>query len=151
VRGLTTKEYQPELEALYSGANAHTLRRAPKLESPYDIASIEQFVRACASSFLSNRDTTNQDDLFILGLDSLQTLEITNGLKAGLGSCLKASDLSSITSKTIYANPTVEGIARFVNGLLNAESVDQKKTRMGKLVGSRVWTRWYRNTLRIFL
>ncbi|KAK4994905.1 hypothetical protein LTR66_005174, partial [Elasticomyces elasticus] len=121
IRKAIISDYTDELEVIYSSAIAH--RGAPKLDSPQNFAAIEDFVRACALSFVSRRDITNQDDLFVNGLDSLQTLELNNGLKAGLSSLLDNADLSqALTTKTVYNNPTIEKLAHVVNRLLNPDS-----------------------------
>lgn len=121
IRKAIISNYMPELEVIYSGTTAH--KGAPELGNPQDFAAIEQFVRMCALSFVSRRDITNQDDLFVNGLDSLQTLELNNGLKAGLSPHLNSSILTqALTTKTVYNNPTIEKIATVVNRLLNPES-----------------------------
>ncbi|KAI9818373.1 MAG: putative NRPS-like protein biosynthetic cluster [Pycnora praestabilis] len=120
IREATAKDYQAEVDDLYSGASA--LRGAPKLDTPYDLPNIEAFVRKCAGAFLSGREVSNQTDLYTLGLDSLQTLEISNGLKLGVPSYV---DTSSITTKTIYAYPTIERLTYIVDRLVNAKSAGQ--------------------------
>ena len=122
IRSAIIKDYSPELEVLYA-STAH--KGGPSLESSHSLEAVIQFVRACAASFLSKREMTDQDDLFVAGLDSLQTLELTNGLKAGLNSHLGGPDLASLTSKLVYSHPTVKKLAQYVYRLLNPDFTDK--------------------------
>lgn len=126
VRGQTTRLYSEELDALYSGANADKLRSAPILEAPHDLAALRRYVYASLTAFLSKKDLATDDDFFALGIDSLQTLELANSIKHGLKQYMTPSVLSSISTRTIYANPNIGRLTAYLNRLLNPESNTQE-------------------------
>jgi len=138
IRGLTIKDYSSEIEALYSDeiAPKHRMNGMPELDAPYDPTALRRFVRMYVASVLTNDDSvvtddsvehqaiTDNDDFFVHGLDSLQTVELAHGLRAGLKPYVNA-DLSWISSKTIYANPTVESLLRVLDSRSKPDSISQ--------------------------
>ncbi len=119
VRGQTNRLYKEELDALYSGANADRLRAAPRLDLPYNLDALRRYVRTSALPFIRKGEFADDDDFFANGVDSLQTLELTNTIKFGLKKHMSPSALSVISTRTIYAHPNVGRLAAFLDRLLN--------------------------------
>lgn len=143
VRGTTTKLYASEIESLYANRNTQLLPGDPILAAPYNLEACRQFVRACSTSFFPETNITETDDFFALGLDSLQTVELAGGIKTGLRHHPKASDLSWLSTKTIYTNPTIFSLAKLIHSRLNSESTtetgssdlkEHREARMNALV-----------------
>ncbi|TKA57030.1 hypothetical protein B0A49_10497 [Cryomyces minteri] len=107
--------------ALYYGQVTETPQNVSNLEAPEDLEAVEEYVRSSLSGHLPQEPTSDGEDLFTLGLDSLQTLEFTNKLKAGLSSHLEVQGMKDITAKQVYANPSIRSLSRFLYGLLNPE------------------------------
>ncbi|KAL8734972.1 MAG: hypothetical protein Q9181_002995 [Wetmoreana brouardii] len=121
VRKLTAEKYATEIEALYSDDGLGNLSCAPSLSNAGDEETIREFVgQAVAFSFPVNGIKTT-DDLYVLGLDSLKTVEIMAILKAGL----RGADASWFSSRTLYSNPTIERLAKFVHTRLNTDLTSQ--------------------------
>ncbi|KAK5019019.1 putative NRPS-like protein biosynthetic cluster [Cryomyces antarcticus] len=121
IRKLTLGDYSTEIEALYSSAVTDTPQNVSNLEAPEDLEAVKEYVRSSLSGHLPQQPTSDGEDLFTLGLDSLQTLEFTNKLKAGLSSHLEVQGMTNITAKQVYANPSIGSLSGFLYGLLNPE------------------------------
>ncbi len=133
IREQILKTYEDEIEAMYSDESSamRDKSRVPKIRSVEDLQDIKTFVQACLASVFETskeggRNISAQDDFFVHGLDSLQTVELSHALRAGLRSSARG-DLSWLSSKTIYANPTTEALSRSLKSRLStgAESLDE--------------------------
>lgn len=134
IRKMTAEKFAPEVDALYSN-DIESLKNGPILLAPDETKSIREFVRSCInlsfSTFSLEDHNNDDDDLFVLGLDSLKTVEITAMLNAGL----KASDTSWLSSQTLYANPTVQKLTKKIHDQLHpreessSEEYNREKNR----------------------
>ncbi|KAI1615931.1 hypothetical protein EDD36DRAFT_402912 [Exophiala viscosa] len=115
IRSLTEKLYAEELETLYSGAESHI--HVTALNNPCSFEDIQKFLRRILISLLDKPDLSDDQDFFTLGLDSLQTSEIVNAIKAGLEHY--KSNQASISIKVIYANPTVDKLTAWMGSITN--------------------------------
>ncbi|EXJ84556.1 hypothetical protein A1O3_05225 [Capronia epimyces CBS 606.96] len=142
VRKLTLKDYAEELEALYADSDGDGARMESHSQShtlladPQDIIAVRDFVRKCLDGPLSQvqapapASVSDGQDLFSLGLDSLQTMELSKRLNAGLRAHLGAGAgagkgigiETKISPRHIYAHPTVAGLADLIYGLLNGRA-----------------------------
>lgn len=139
VRKLTAVKFAGEIAALYSDLESGRMRGGPTLSDSKDAGSIQDFVsRAVAFSF-PLKDIKPSDDLYVLGLDSLKTVEIIAVLRSGLGE----QDTRWLSSRTLYRNPTIERLSRFIYPKLNTnenrdsnirEEVDDDTNLMASLV-----------------
>lgn len=141
VRKLTERLYEVEIEALYGQEDIADEETTPLLQAPYDLQSIRHFVRANIVGLLLGFQITNSDDLFVLGLDSLKTVEVASLLKAGLKSRVRDLDISWISSKFIYAHPSIDRLSLALASFLNSDTTPKymdssitRTERMGALV-----------------
>lgn len=95
VRKMTGKKFVSEVDALYSN-DIESLKNGPILLTHDEPKSVLDFVRSCISLSFSTVSLEDDVNLFVLGLDSLKTVEITAILKNGM----KDSDTSWLSSKT---------------------------------------------------
>ncbi|KAL8833479.1 MAG: hypothetical protein Q9170_004253 [Blastenia crenularia] len=110
VRRLTTDNFRDEIADLYLASETGKFRGGPKLSEPNDANSVRKFVQeAVAFSFPTNSIKAS-DDLYVHGLDSLKTVEIVAILKGGL----QAQHSSWLSNQTLYTNPTIERLARYL-------------------------------------
>ena len=113
IRGMTAKKFAAEIDALYT--NTSIRGNGPFLASPDSLDSIETFVLACVEASFPLPDLAKDRDLYVLGLDSLKTIEITTLLKAGM----RDKDSTWLSPQSIYANPTVQKLSGYIyNGAL---------------------------------
>lgn len=141
VRAKSTEAYNEEIEALYVDKieDPNTLHGLPELSPPFTVQKFEDFICAYLGSLLS-WDVKPSDDVFVLGMDSLQTNQVVNGLKSRLHS--QVSDLSAISPKAVYHNPSPAALAQFCydsitapSAVAAAEDTDPRRTeRMEALV-----------------
>lgn len=138
IRRMTAEKFASEVDKLYSN-DLESLRNHPILLVQNEPEPIREFVRSCINLSFSTLSLENdEDDLFVLGLDSLKTVEITAMLKAGL----KTSDTSWLSSQTLYANPTVQKLSKKIYDQLHprekssSEETSQKcrTTEMASLI-----------------
>ncbi len=117
VRKLTAVKFAGEIAALYSDLESGRMQGGPTLSDSKDAGSIQDFVsRAVAFSF-PLKDMKPSDDLYVLGLDSLKTVEIIAVLRSGLGE----QDTRWLSSRTLYGNPTIERLSRSIHSKLNTD------------------------------
>ena len=113
IRKMTAEKFAPELEALYSVDNP--AGRGPMLTAANDLSAIQRYVQASINSSFRVHELKKDDDLYVLGLDSLQTVEISGILRAGISE----STVSWLSAQTLYANPTVRKLSDFIYKRLN--------------------------------
>ncbi|KAL8711957.1 MAG: hypothetical protein Q9220_003653 [cf. Caloplaca sp. 1 TL-2023] len=142
VRKLTAEKFTEEIANIYSDFDLKNLQGGPKLSDPESLVSIREFVRSAVAFSFPVEKLKDDDDLYVHGLDSLKTVEITAVIRAGL----RGLDSSWLTSQTLYANATIERIASLIhtklghgsNGLTSLENGDgtddQREKDMAALV-----------------
>jgi len=128
VRGTTTKLYVSEIKSLYANRNTQLLSGDPILAAPYNLKACRQFVRACSTSFFLETNIIETDDFFALDLNFLQTVELVSEIKTDLRHHPKASDLSWLSTKTIYTNPTIFSLVKLIHSWLNSESTTETES-----------------------
>ena len=117
VRKLTAEKFADEIAALYFNLETGSMQGGPKLSGSKDAGSIQNFVsRAVAFSF-PLKGIKPSDDLYVLGLDSLKTVEIVAVLRSGLGN----QDARWLSSRTLYGNPTIDRLSRHIHSELNTD------------------------------
>lgn len=85
IRNATIKNYQQEVTQLFSDGTSRN-RQYVKLGPSPDLTATTNFVRTIVESAFPNHDVTDNQDLFVSGLDSLKVMEITSPLKTGIHS-----------------------------------------------------------------
>ncbi|KAI9811859.1 MAG: putative NRPS-like protein biosynthetic cluster [Pycnora praestabilis] len=137
VRGQTTKAYADEIEELYSEKGAAVRQGIPDLDAPKDFDALKQYIHKFVNVLLPKGNVGDQDDFYNLGLDSLQTVELANGLRAGLTHAADL-DLSIISIRTIYANPTVERLSKAIHNHFTSNSQSPPQATDGESEEDRV-------------
>lgn len=110
IRKATAEKFVSEIESLYLGAIPRRQADGPSLTAKEDIEAIHDFVRACTNVSFPMSNVKNEDDLYVLGLDSLKTIEIIKVLKDGLVN----SDTSWLTPQILYSHPTVSELSKTI-------------------------------------
>ena len=117
IRKMTAEKFKPEIEALYSEDRHESLDSGPSLTATDDLAAIQEYVRASIGLSFPVIDVQDDEDLYVLGLDSLKTAEIVGILKAGI---LKSGvEASWLSPQTLYTNPTVRRLSQFIHKSLS--------------------------------
>lgn len=84
------------------------------IEATSGIDSVKQLVRSALDVAFSGGTLRDEDDFYVAGLDSLSTIEIVNTLRKKLRPEHKDADLSWVSTKVIYANPTIEKLTSLI-------------------------------------
>lgn len=113
VRATTSRQYQAEITELYQREISNNLENI-NLTSTADLEEVTKFVSDVVASAFPGHVAQPTDDLFGLGLDSLQTMEIIKLLKAGIRSTEKTADISWISMRYIYQHPTIAELAHAI-------------------------------------
>lgn len=113
VRAASGGQYHDEIAELYGRELLRNFGHIT-LGSPVDQAAATKFVSEVVALAFPGHDVKPNNDLFILGLDSLQIIEIIKLLKAGIRSGDPAADISWVSMKYIYEHPTIDEMSRAV-------------------------------------
>ena len=123
-RAGTLKLYEEELDALYADADSMATEIDGEAFSNIDIAdlsAVSEFIKKAVvdTTFWSSLDMN--EDIFAWGMDSLQALTVVRKLRHGLG-------IASITSSTLYTNPSIARLASTAVKILTDEkSIDSQQ------------------------
>lgn len=135
IRGQTTKLYSDEVDAVY----AEEVINVEQLSSAEDVDGITKIVRSCVSRMMPD-SITDADNLFVFGMDSLQTLELTKALNRAFTTQLQSLGQGNISTGIPYTHPTIKSLSqhlhRAFNGLapLVASKASDRSTRMDDLI-----------------
>lgn len=121
LRGVTTRLYAPEIEALYA-ERALAVSRPDGVLPSIDftsISTIQTSLRALLSEIIDIQDgqINDADDLFVHGLDSLSVLSVYSSLRSALEkykSIDPTASSSAVTIAFIYAHPTFDKLTRAI-------------------------------------
>ncbi|KAF2176481.1 acetyl-CoA synthetase-like protein [Zopfia rhizophila CBS 207.26] len=113
IRSSTGKNYEKETAELYARDVSNNLLHI-NLKSWPDLTETTQFVKEVIASVFPNHSVAEGDDLFVLGLDSLRTTEVVSLLKAGIKFGSKDKDVSWMSVKFVYENPSITTLAHSI-------------------------------------
>ena len=122
IRGVTTKLYTDEIQSSYDN-DVKGLKDVPPLDRIDKLATVSQWVHSCMALFFPDLKVSDGEDLFSHGLDSLQTVELVSGLKAGLSAHARITDLDWLSTKVVYQNPSVIALSKSLHDHLNSKKL----------------------------
>ncbi|TDL22742.1 acetyl-CoA synthetase-like protein [Rickenella mellea] len=107
-------EYAAEIDQLYYNTESKKRGQADDLLRPksWDEEGCLTFARIVVGSVL-RQPVRDDDDIFLYGADSLQAMSIRNTILCALGQ--SGGDLSALSVKFVYSNPTILGLARYIS------------------------------------
>ncbi|KAI1409738.1 acetyl-CoA synthetase-like protein [Hypoxylon sp. FL1857] len=118
-RGLGSKMYQEEIDQLYEKAASAQQANAPVL----DITSEEGLLESLQQLFTERLETPPlgpDTDFFSAGVDSLQVINASRLITAGLKAAGVDVSPSAVAPRTIYSNPTYKGLAAYLYSLIQS-------------------------------
>ncbi|KAH8703509.1 NRPS-like enzyme [Talaromyces proteolyticus] len=142
-RNATIADYKQEIQDLYtdtSEESSYTIPHDPTLENVLEI------VESMLATVLSVGRVPENADIFALGLDSLQTLQLSRNLVGAVRSVRPDLDVNAVLStQKIYLYPSVTQLSQYVYSVIhekntdeqldaNNESDSQRKSRLSDLV-----------------
>ena len=126
IRRSTTRKYEREIEDLYAQDKPQTFHNLPHLELPFTTQAIETFVTATIQEILHTASLTASADLFMLGMDSLKTMELANLLRGAFQAVLPSQDWSWISTRLIYSHPTSGGLAETISQRVTLKTLESE-------------------------
>ncbi len=129
IRKSTAEKFAPEIRSLYSDESLRKCPNGPILTSKENTQDVQDYVRACINLSFPVSRTQDDEDLYVLGLDSLKTLEIATVLKAGLG----ASDTSWLSSQMVYSNPSINKLSKAIGNRLDPHITSSREPKEAKV------------------
>lgn len=121
-RRQTIENYAEEIEAIYGDADNEGAEF--DLPKEADLLTVTTYLRNIVSHVLGSSSLADHTDFYAAGLDSLQTMHLSNVLRKALQSHQSPDSSHTIASQDIYANPTVELLARLIYGLMRGSLED---------------------------
>lgn len=135
VRKQTAKAYEQEIDAAYEGIvapgddGAASLLHNQMMEQ-YLLAGVENWVTHHVKRVLSPGVTVSaNDNIFILGLDSLRSAELSRRLQR---TCFKGMNAVNVSLRMIYEHPTIKDLSSTIfdalfHGVSQTNATDKKK------------------------
>jgi thioester reductase-like protein len=122
VRSLSGAKYEQEVAHLHTQDVPDELKLI-KLGPSHDLSSVTRFVKEIVTASLPGRSFGDEDDLFVLGLDSLQTTEILSRLKAGITDDDNHRDVAWITVRLVYEHSSIIALAKTIRDHFGSDGV----------------------------
>ncbi|PYI00449.1 thioester reductase [Aspergillus sclerotiicarbonarius CBS 121057] len=132
-RAAVLKDYAEEIDAIYARGDESTVAVQELPEEP-SLPNLSQYIHGLVSKMLQRSDFGSQEDLYKLGLDSLQTIQLSKYLRSALLAHRGSASPINLTTQMVYANPTVEKLAQLVLQVLGGGNT-QEVARPEKLNG----------------
>lgn len=119
-RRAVLRDHEKEINAIYETDLDKSL--GDGLPETIDQESVTEYARQIVAQVLEMPDISTKQDLYGAGMDSLMTMQAARTLQRDV--CTRKPDVKpdTITPQTIYANPTVEQLARVLYGILRGKS-----------------------------
>ncbi|KAL1982511.1 hypothetical protein VTN96DRAFT_1236 [Rasamsonia emersonii] len=139
-RKVVVKEYADEIAAMYAAAAQGVAADIPPADV-HSLDSLQEYARRLVAKVAGKPAPDDDADIFALGVDSLQVVQMVQAIKALLRNQGVACDDRAVSPRLIYRNPTVRllGAAIFAIASPDASIVSQD-TRAATL--QRILDRW---------
>ncbi|KAL7912466.1 hypothetical protein GGI35DRAFT_252691 [Trichoderma velutinum] len=114
-RMATVKLYKDFIDRLY--AQTDEAIEMEDASAQLDISSPESLTQSIVDIIRSTMgifEVDSESDLFSLGVDSMQVLTLSKVLRSALESAGVSTSKDTVAARTIYANPTIRGLAHYL-------------------------------------
>ncbi|KAH6844497.1 hypothetical protein B0I37DRAFT_164453 [Chaetomium sp. MPI-CAGE-AT-0009] len=122
-RAGTIRMYKEEIDRIYQQVNEVTSSEAPVL----DLSSKEALTKSIEAIFekrLQSPKLEADTDFFTVGIDSMQVINASRLLRAGLEASGIRMDASALATRVIYGHPTPRRLAEYVFSLVGSDGPD---------------------------
>ncbi|AEO67434.1 e1d19424-68e3-4b8d-b354-183af06ce9e3 [Thermothielavioides terrestris] len=122
-RAATVRMYKDEIDKLYERAGEVASSEAPKM----DLRSREALTQSIETLFekwLHAPKLEPDTDFFTAGIDSMQVINASRLLRAGLEAAGVRVDASALATRVIYGHPTARRLAEYLFSVVNKDSQD---------------------------
>ena len=137
VRTLTLEAYAGEIEALFVESTTPFEDATLNGLDENPLEAITHFLRASVASLLGTASWTDDDDLFVLGMDSLKATELSSRIRRAFKH-QKVAELFEPSMTTVYKYPTITGLRAAILATFSSVAVPEPErqtlTQMDDLV-----------------
>lgn len=119
----TIRMYKDEMDEIYEHAGEVASSEAPKL----DLSSTEALTQSIETIFekrLRAPKLEPDTDFFTVGIDSMQVINASRLLRAGLEAAGITVDASALATRVIYGHPTSKRLAEYLFSVMGKDSQD---------------------------
>ncbi|KAI0016851.1 nonribosomal peptide synthetase [Xylariomycetidae sp. FL0641] len=120
-RAGTVKLYKDEIDNLYEKVGRVSSTDAPRV----DVSSVETLMKSIGDLFETHlgRPVLAPDaDFFSAGVDSMQVINASRLIRAGLEAAGHHVDAAHMATRVIYSNPTPQRLAQYIYSLVRGQS-----------------------------
>ncbi len=120
-RAGTIRMYKDEIDKIYEHVEELTPSEAPKL----DVSSTNALIKSIELLFEKSLRAPKLEpdtDFFTVGIDSMQVINASRLLRAGLEAAGIHVDASALATRVIYGHPTSRRLAEYLFSVVNSDS-----------------------------
>ncbi|PYH42518.1 putative NRPS-like enzyme [Aspergillus saccharolyticus JOP 1030-1] len=118
-RHAVNRDYAAEIEEIYSAQDSQT---AVELPATLTADGIRGYLQGIITALTGKKEVGASDDLYSMGLDSFQAIQLNRILRSSVSSYNPECDIERLTVQNIYAHPTVDGLTELLLGVLDGSS-----------------------------
>ncbi|OJD14718.1 hypothetical protein AJ78_04973 [Emergomyces pasteurianus Ep9510] len=118
-RRLVMEDYSNEIHALYSRSENETIITIPQDATAQEIVV---HVKGVVSNLLPSQEIGDHSDIFSLGLDSLQSLQLGQALEGAVRAIRPQLSKDAFSSRQIYSHPSVSALSHYMHDLIQGKN-----------------------------
>ncbi|KAK2802567.1 putative NRPS-like protein biosynthetic cluster [Onygenales sp. PD_10] len=124
-RRTVIEDYKDEIEVLYSKSDDELVIQIPKDATPKEIAPS---VKDVISYLLPTQKIDDDSDIFALGVDSLQSLQLGQILQNAVRAIRPQLSNDAFSSRQVYSHPSVSTLAQYIHDLIQGKDTTDQST-----------------------
>lgn len=133
-RRLVINDYTEEISAIYDLPDEEYTDEIPRGANLDDIT---KYVQRVVSRLLSIEQVAEKNDIFSMGLDSLQVLQLSEILQGAVRVLRPENASLSIPTGKLYSYPSIESLSNYVYGVVTGGSAGAELSAEGGLPRSK--------------
>jgi nucleoside-diphosphate-sugar epimerase/aryl carrier-like protein len=118
-RNAINADYAQEIDEIYAAQDKQLAIDLPSAITP---ESLGAYLQGIISTLTGEQNIRPNYDLYSMGLDSLQAIQLSRILKDSVSSYNTKSDIERLNVQNIYAHPTVDGLTNLLLEILGKSS-----------------------------
>ncbi|OAX81574.1 hypothetical protein ACJ72_04086 [Emergomyces africanus] len=118
-RRIVMADYNDEIHALYSKSDTETVINIPQDATAQEIVV---HVKGIVSNLLPSQEIGDHSDIFSLGLDSLQSLQLGQALEGAIRATRPELSKDAFSSRQIYSHPSVSALSHYMYDLMQGKN-----------------------------
>ncbi|KKZ67205.1 hypothetical protein EMCG_07103 [[Emmonsia] crescens] len=119
-RRMVIADYSDEIESLYSKSDNKAAINIPKDAT---VKEIVVHVKDVVSNLLPSQEIGDHSDIFSLGLDSLQSLQLGQALEGAVRAIRPRLSNDAFSSRQIYSHPSVSTLSHYMYDLIQGKNM----------------------------